>query len=152
MTTFNSVTSLYMYVDNKGYFMINSIGGKMIVVSSQKKAMTFYTKKLGFDLRVDTRVGQMRWIEVAPKNSQSSISLMEPDQKVMSKQESKRAKKEIGRPTGIWFYTMDIKSTYDQLKNKGVDITPPEKQEWGGIMSVFKDQDGNSFNLIEFNM
>ncbi len=38
--------------------------------------------------------------------------------------------------------------TYEELKNKGVDITPPEKQEWGGIMSKLKDQDGNSYSII----
>ena len=31
--------------------MINTIGGKVVMVSDQKKAVDFYTKKLGFDLR-----------------------------------------------------------------------------------------------------
>jgi len=132
--------------------MINSIGGKVIIVSDQKKAVEFYTKKLGFDLRVDMPVGEMHWIEVAPKNSQSSISLMEPNKKMMSKAEFERAKKEIGTHTGIWFYTDDIKSTYEELEKKGVNITPPAKQEWGGVMSTFKDYDGNGFHLIEFKM
>jgi len=132
--------------------MINNIGGKMILVSNQKKAVEFYTKKLGFDLRVDMPIGEIHWIEVAPKNSQSSISLMEPNQKMMSKKELERAKKEIGMPTGVWFYTNNIQSTYEELKKNGVNITPPKKQEWGGIMSEFKDQDGNTFGLIEFKM
>lgn len=132
--------------------MISSIGGKVVMVSDQKKAVEFYTKKLGFDLRVDMPIGDMHWIEVAPKNSQSSISLMEPNQKMMSKAEFERAKKEIGAFTGVWFYTENIKSTYDELKKKGVDITPPEKQEWGGVLSTFKDQDGNGFHLVEFKM
>ena len=42
----------------------------------------------------------------------------------------------------------DAKPTYEELKNKGVEITPPEKQEWGGIMSKLKDQDGNSYSII----
>lgn len=132
--------------------MINIIGGIMIMVSNQKKSVEFYTKKLGFDLRIDMPLGEIHWIEVAPKNSQSSISLMEPNRKMLSKQEFARAKKAIGVQTGIWFYTGDIKSIYEELKKKGVSITKPEKQEWGGIMSIFKDQDGNSFNLIEFKM
>ncbi len=68
--------------------MINNIGGKVVMIFDQMKAVEFYTKKLGFDLRVDMPIGNnMRWIEVAPKNSQSSISLMEPNQKMMSKLE-----------------------------------------------------------------
>lgn len=132
--------------------VINNIGGIVIMVSNQKKSVEFYTKKLGFDLRIDMSLGEIHWIEVAPKNSQSSISLMEPNRKMLSKQEFARAKKSIGVQTGIWFDTSDIKSTYEELKKKGVGITKPEKQEWGGIMSIFKDQDGNSFNLIEFKM
>jgi len=132
--------------------MINNIGGKVVMVSDQKKAAEFYTKKLGFDLRVDMPIGDLHWVEVAPKNSQSSISLMEPNQKMMPKAEFERAKKEIGAFTGVWFYTDDIKSTYEELKKKGVNITSPEKQEWGGIMSIFKDQDGNGFHLVEFKM
>ena len=132
--------------------MINNIGGIVIMVSNQKKSAEFYTKKLGFDLRIDMPLGEIHWIEVAPNNSQSSISLMEPNGKMLSKQEFAKAKKSIGEQTGIWFYTSDIKSTYEELKKKGVSITKPEKQEWSGIMSIFKDQDGNSFNLIEFKM
>jgi len=132
--------------------MINTIGGKVVMVSDQKKAVDFYTKKLGFDLRVDMPIGKVHWIEVAPKNSQSSISLMEPNQQMMSKEELARAKNEIGMFTGVWFYTDNIHSTYEDLKKKGVNITSPEKQEWGGIISILKDQDGNGFHLVEFKM
>jgi len=132
--------------------MINTIGGKVVMVSNQQKALEFYTKKLGFDLRVDMPIGQIHWIEVAPKNSQSSISLMEPNSKMMSKEELARAKKEIGMSTGVWFYTDNIKSTYEDLKKKRVNITSPEKQEWGGVLSILKDQDRNGFHLVEFKM
>jgi uncharacterized glyoxalase superfamily protein PhnB len=130
--------------------MINTIGGKVVMVSNQKKAVEFYTKKLGFDLRVDMPIGEIHWIEVAPKYSQSSISLIEPNPKMMPKKELARAKKEIGMFTGVWFYTDNIKPTYEDLKKKGVSITPPEKQEWGGVVSILKDQDGNGFHLVEF--
>ena len=92
--------------------------------------------------------GQMRWIEVAPVGSQSSISLMKPSPKFMPPQVAKSSKRSIGTPTGLWFCTNDIKSTYNQLKLKGVDISEPQKQDWGGIMSTIKDQDGNEYQLI----
>ena len=47
----------------------------------------------------------------------------------MSKQEFERAKEEISWNTVIWFYTNDIELTYEELTNKGEDITPTEKQE-----------------------
>jgi uncharacterized glyoxalase superfamily protein PhnB len=132
--------------------MIDNIGGKVILVSNQKNAVEFYTKKLGFDLRVDMPVGDIHWIEVAPKNSQSSISLVEPNEKMMPKEKLEKARQDIGANSGIWFYTSNIQSTYEELKKNGVNITEPKKQEWGGVMSEFKDQDGNGFTLVEFKM
>src|SRR4051794_8968578 len=134
--------------------MINTIGGIVVIVSDQQKAVEFYTQKLGFELKTDMFFGSsnssgIRWVEVAPKKSQSTISLMVANAQLLSTEgEIEAAKKGIGTETGIWFYSDDIQSTYGELKKKGVDIAAPEKQEWGGIMSKFKDQDGNSYSLI----
>jgi uncharacterized glyoxalase superfamily protein PhnB len=74
---------------------------------------------------------------------------MVPNPQMMSDEEMiESAKKLIRTETGIWFHSNDIQSSYEELKTKGVDITTPEKQEWGGIMCKLKDQDGNSFSLI----
>jgi uncharacterized glyoxalase superfamily protein PhnB len=136
--------------------MIDSIGGMVVIVSDQQKAIEFYTQKLGFELKSDIPFGSssssdegLRWVEVAPKKSQSTISLMVPNPMMMSDGvEIEAVKKSIGAETGIWFYSNNIQSTYEELKGKGVDITTPEKQEWGGVMSKVKDQDGNSFSII----
>jgi lactoylglutathione lyase len=133
--------------------MIDTIGGTVVIVSDQHKAVEFYTQKLGFELKTDMFFGSsssgIRWVEVAPKASQSTISLMVANAQLMSNEgEIEASKKGIGTETGIWFYSDDITSTYGELKKKGVDISAPEKQEWGGIMSKFKDQDGNSYSLI----
>ncbi|HJY15515.1 MAG TPA: VOC family protein [Nitrososphaeraceae archaeon] len=136
--------------------MIDSIGGMVVIVSDQQKAIEFYTQKLGFELKSDIPFGRssgsaegLRWVEVAPKKSQSTISLMVPNPIVMSDGvEIEAIKKSIGAETGIWFYSNNIQSTYEELKGKRVDITAPEKQEWGGVMSKVKDQDGNSFSII----
>jgi uncharacterized glyoxalase superfamily protein PhnB len=134
--------------------MIDSIGGMVVIVSDQQKAIEFYTQKLGFELKSDIPFGNssaegLRWVEVAPKKSQSTISLMVPNPMMMSDGvEIEAVKKSIGAETGIWFYSNNIQSTYEELKGKGVDITTPEKQEWGGVMSKVKDQDGNSFSII----
>ena len=62
--------------------------------------------------------------------------------------EIEAVKKSIGAESGIWFYSNNIQSTYEELTCIGVDITASEKQESGGIMSKVKDQDGNSYSLI----
>jgi lactoylglutathione lyase len=128
--------------------MINSIGGIVIMVSDQAQAVKFYTEKIGFDIRLNVPFYGGKWIEVAPKDSESTLSIMEPNSQMMSPEELELAKKNIGRNTGVWFFSSDIQSTYEELKSKGVDITKPEKQEWGGILSLVKDLDGNVFTLL----
>ena len=130
------------------FTMINTIGGVVIMVSDQAQAVKFYTEKIVFDIRMNVPFFGGKWIEVAPKDSESTLSIMEPNLQQMSPEELEVAKKSIGNNTGVWFYTSDIQSTYEELESKGVNITKPEKQEWGGTMSLVKDLDGNIFTLL----
>ena len=77
------------------------------------------------------------------------ISLVMPDSNYMDSKSLESAKRRIGENTGIWFYTDDLDATYDELKSKDVEMTKPEKQVWGGMMSEFKDQDGNVFGIVD---
>ena len=57
------------------------IGVTMFAVSDQDAALAFYTEKLGFEVRADTRFGEhgeMRWLEVAPPGSHARLSLNPP--------------------------------------------------------------------------
>ena len=94
--------------------MIDSIGGMVVIVSDQQKAIEFYTQKLGFELKSDILFGGgssssaegLRWVEVASKTSQSTISLMVPNPMMMSDGvEIEAAKKSIGAETG---YTVNL--------------------------------------------
>lgn len=49
------------------------------MVSDQQKALDFYTNKLGFDVRSNMEFRDVRWIEVAPKSSTSTVSFMIPN-------------------------------------------------------------------------
>jgi uncharacterized glyoxalase superfamily protein PhnB len=128
--------------------MIDSIGGIVIFVSNQARAIEFYTQKLGFDVKGEYPYKNTKWVEVAPKNSSTTISLMEPNNDMMTNEEIEQARKEIGTMTSLWFYTKNINDTYKELQEKGVNITEPKKQDWGGIMSQIKDQDNNILTLI----
>ena len=129
--------------------MIGEFGGIIVMVSDQQKAVDFYTKKLGFDVKFDSDEGAGQWVTVAPKNMITPISLVIPNSNHMDSELLESSKRRIGENTGIWFYTDDIDTTYDELKSKDVEITKPEKQVWGGIMSEFKDQDGNIFGIVD---
>src|SRR6187399_2643620 len=60
---------------------VSNIGVAMFAVADQDAALAFYTEKLGFEVRADTRFGEqeeMRWLEVAPPGSQARLALNPP--------------------------------------------------------------------------
>ena len=128
---------------------IDMIGGVIVMVSDQQKALEFYSQKLGFEIKENQEDGEDSWIEVRPKNSGAPISLVNPNKAGMPPDKREQAKQKIGTATGIWFYAKDINSVYQTLKSRGVEITEPEKQPWGVMMSRFYDQDKNEYSLLE---
>lgn len=128
--------------------MIEKIGGVVIFVRNQEKAIDFYSNQLGFEIKGKYPYKNTNWVELAPKNSSTTISLMEPNHDVIINGEIDHPKQEIGIMTNLWLYTNNIYNTYVVLKEKGVAITEPKKQEWGGILSRIKDLDNNVLTLI----
>ncbi len=60
---------------------LSNIGVAMFAVADQDAALAFYTDKLGFEVRGDTRFGEhneMRWLEVAPPESRARLALNPP--------------------------------------------------------------------------
>ena len=129
--------------------MIDEIEGVIVMVSDQQKALEFYTDKLGFVKKLDTSEAGFRWIVVGPNDSKTVISLVDPfAMKDWAEKVPENPEKRIGQPTGVWFYSKNIDQTYQELKSKGVEITEPKKQVWGGIMCTIYDQDKNGFGLV----
>src|SRR3954465_5551899 len=60
---------------------LSNIGVVMFTVSDQDAALAFYTEKLGFEVRSDSRFGEnneMRWLEGAPPGSPARLALNPP--------------------------------------------------------------------------
>jgi uncharacterized glyoxalase superfamily protein PhnB len=119
--------------------MIKRIYSASVFVSDSDQAYDFYVNKLGFTVRLDMTLGTYRWLEVAPPNTETALTLAPAE-------DSNRDK--LGIFTGIILEADDIDATYEELKAKGVNFTQvPEQQAWGKKMAIFTDLDGNSFVL-----
>jgi predicted enzyme related to lactoylglutathione lyase len=67
-----------------------------------------------------------------------------------SHSDTKGPAKEPQRTLLDWFVD-DLKSEQSRLEGKGVEFIRREgKEEWGGVISTFKDPDGNYIQLIEY--
>lgn len=103
-----------------------------VVVRDEKKAVKWYTEKLGF-----RHVSKFdHWHTVSPRGSNVRIHLC-PD-----------SKPEKGN-TGFMFTVKDIEKEVAALKKKGVKFTMPITKETWGTNAMFADPDGNEFWIME---
>jgi len=118
--------------------MINNIKFVSIPVRDQKRALDFYTEKLGFTIITDQPFdGKQRWIELRIPKAETRVTLFTPE----------GHEGRVGQFTGISYECDDVEQTYRQLLAKGVPFEgPPKKQPWG-VFVIFKDSEGNSFVL-----
>lgn len=111
-----------------------------VYVNDQEAALDYYTEKLGLEKQMDESFGGgQRFLVVAPPGESTGLVL--------------HPRGEQGQPggfTGIVFGSSDVEGTHSALAERGVEFTqPPERQEWGATMGMFKDPDGNVFVLHE---
>ena len=123
--------------------MITNIAVTGVYVSDEEKALDFYVNKLGFEKRADEPMGDgLRWIEVAPPGATTRL--------VLTRGDGDGSTEKVRKLAGIVFEPDDIDATFRELSARGVEFTePPTDQPWGGRQALFKDQDGNTFVLVQ---
>jgi lactoylglutathione lyase len=120
---------------------VSNIGVAMFTVADQDAALAFYTDKLGFEVRSDTRFGEqgeMRWLEVAPPGSTARLALNPP----MG-----------GQPGGggIGVETPDVMAEHRRLSAiGGIDLDPePMRTPGAPLLFMMRDPDGNHVAVVE---
>jgi len=120
---------------------ITGIASTSIFVKDQRESLTFWVEKMGFDVICDIKLeSNFRWVEIAPRSSNSSINLYP---------KSLISKKDLKPMPVIFFRTDDINSTFNNLKAKGVTFSRNPIKSILGIHAMFKDVDGNEFLILE---
>ena len=116
---------------------ITDVIGVSVAVSDQDDGIAFFTTRLGFEIRRDTRTGDnSRWVTVAAPGADVEVALRpEPDH--------------VGRESGIRFATTDARAEHERLAHEGVTVD--DLVLWPGVppMFKFKDPDGNVYTMIE---
>ena len=110
-----------------------------VPVSDQEQARDYYVDTLGFELQVDNawRKG-MRWIEVAPEGSATSLMLVSWSESLLPS---------LYRVVVI--ATDDIQAIYEELVTKGVFFDLPPTELSSGTQAMFRDPDGNALVFWE---
>ncbi len=110
-----------------------------VPVGDQDQAKSFYVDTLGFELLVDNtwREG-MRWSEVSPEGSTTSLMLV-----------SWQAGMLPGMHRVIVMATGDIEALHRELVSKGIDFELAPTQTPTGTQAMFRDPFGNPLMLWE---
>jgi len=109
------------------------IGYVNVRVSDFERALEFYQKTLELPLKLADREFGYASFLAGPIN----LGVAKDDDAAR-----------VGGHTGVGFVVEDLDERYAELAARGVRFTmKPEKQPWGGYMSLFADPDGNVFYL-----
>ena len=110
-----------------------------IPVSDLDQAVDFYTQVLGLKLQIVSH--ENKWAEVGPDEPSSKIALYVP---------AKGDLRQPGGPSGVVLETDSIFEFHRKLVDEEVVFKlKPEKRQWGGLMAIFLDRDGNEIEVVE---
>ena len=132
--------------------MITRLSHATVFVLDQDSAKTFYTEKLGFEVRNDTELGELRWLTVGPKSQPDVEMILAYPAPPMFDEETGAtirglvAKGSLG--AGV-LATDDCHATYEDLKAKGVEFIQEPAERPYGIEAIFRDDSGNWFSLTQ---
>jgi catechol 2,3-dioxygenase-like lactoylglutathione lyase family enzyme len=135
--------------------MLKQLTNVQVWVHDQDDALAFYTEKLGMELREDVTVpemGNFRWLTVGVPGQDVAITLMAVpgppvfDDDTREKITSLMAK---GASGGLFFSTDDCRTTYEELKGRGVEFSQEPTEQPYGIDAGFRDPSGNSMRVAQ---
>lgn len=110
-----------------------------VPVSDPDRAKDFYVNVLGMELLQDMKMDEsMRWVQVSPKGSDASITLVTWFPSMPA-----------GSLKGLVLETHDMEATVAEIAARGFAIESEiDEQAWGRFVT-FDDPDGNGIVLRE---
>ena len=138
--------------------MLKQLTHVNVWVHDQDEALSFYTQKLGMEIRDDVTLAEMgdfRWLTVGPAGQPDvALALMAvPGAPVFDDETADSVKALVakGAALGLFFSTDDCRATYEELKGRGVEFTEEPSDRPYGVDAGFRDPSGNSIRLVQAN-
>ena len=127
---------------------------KIIIVSlrvrDQDSARRFYEETLGFTVTEDMDLGGMRWLTVAPPGQpELNVLLEKPGPPFVDADSARQMDELVAKGYGgtLFFEVDDIRQTFDELVEKGVEIIQEPVERFYGIDAAFRDDSGNHIRV-----
>jgi catechol 2,3-dioxygenase-like lactoylglutathione lyase family enzyme len=127
---------------------------KIIIVAlrvrDQDSARKFYEETLGFTVTEDMDLGGMRWLTVAPPDQpELNVLLEKPGPPFVDTASAQQMDELVAKGYGgtLFFEVDDIRTTFDELVEKGVEIIQEPVERFYGIDAAFRDDSGNHIRV-----
>jgi len=134
------------------------IANAQLWVHDQDEALSFYTEKLGMEVRSDVtlpELGDFRWLTVGPPGQDDfAVVLMAiPGPPVMDERTADEVRNLMSKGFAgtVFLTTDDVRGDYEELKGRGVEFTEAPEERPYGIDSGFRDPSGNALRLTQVN-
>lgn len=131
--------------------MITNVSLQGVWVTDIDAAKDFYVKTLGFQESTDVTMGDFRWCTVNhPNQPDLELNLRVPGPPLDDEDaEFVRRSLAKGSMSGGGLRVDDCRSTYEELKEKGVDFVQEPSDRPYGVEAVLRDNSGNWWVLVE---
>ena len=124
-------------------------------VHDQDKALDFYTRMLGWEVRADVTMAawNFRWLQVGPPG-QADVGLVlmpVPGPPMLDGADSAAMAELVAKGAGgtLFLETDDCQAAYDDLSARGVAFNDPPTPQAYGIDTSFRDPSGNNIRLTQ---
>ncbi|MER6083158.1 VOC family protein [Streptomyces sp. NPDC001833] len=132
--------------------MIQGLAITTVWTFDQERTKAFFTEKLGFEVRNDIAMGDMRWITVGAKDQPGvELALMRLDGPGLDPESAEALRKLVAK--GVMgagaFRTDDCRGDYETFSARGVEFVQEPKERPYGTEAIFRDDNGNWYSLTE---
>ncbi|HZB74755.1 MAG TPA: VOC family protein [Solirubrobacteraceae bacterium] len=129
---------------------------KIIIVAlrvrDQDSALKFYTETLGFTVTEDMDLGGMRWLTVTPPaQPELNVLLEKPGPPFVDAESARQMDELVAKGYGgtLFLEVDDVRRTFDELVDKGVEIIQEPMERFYGIDAAFRDDSGNHIRMTQ---
>jgi catechol 2,3-dioxygenase-like lactoylglutathione lyase family enzyme len=119
-----------------------------VFVEDQARALDFYTRVLGFEVKHDIPMGRHRWLTVVGKDDPEGTELLLEPSEHPAVKPYKDALMRDGIPAAS-FQVDDLDAEFDRLGGLGVEFTRAPMAAGTVKMAVLNDTCGNLIQLVE---
>jgi catechol 2,3-dioxygenase-like lactoylglutathione lyase family enzyme len=133
--------------------MIKNVRISQIYVLDQDEALAFYVDKLGLKVNTDQDLGFMRWLTVsAPGDPDREILLERPGAPSLDDATAEQVREMLTKGAAgghLFFTTDDARQTYQELVDRGVEVTDEPSERPYGIDFGLRDPFGNHIRIAQ---